>query len=133
MKPDKLTFSGRKHTAESNKKRSETIKKMYADGVAKFGFKQQYSTDEQRKEARKITRLKSRYALSHEQFNKMLDEQDGTCAICKKPAVVVDHDHSTGEVRGLLCPQCNSGLGFFEDNPTLLSKAAEYLDAKYEK
>lgn len=133
MKPEKLTFAGRKHTAESNKKRSDTIKKMYADGVAKFGFKEKYTTDEQRTQARKVTRLKNRYGLSQDQFNQMLEDQDGTCAICTKPAVVVDHDHSTGLVRGILCPQCNSGLGFFGDNAVLLSKAAEYLDNKYEE
>ncbi len=133
MKPDKLTFAGRKHTTESNKKRSETIKKLYASGVVSFGFKEKYTTDEQRKQARMVSRLKNRYGLSEDQFNKMLEDQDGICVICTKPAVVVDHDHETNEVRGILCPQCNSGLGFFRDNAVLLNRAAEYLDRKYEK
>ena len=127
MKPDKLTFKGRKHSAESNKKRSETIKRMYADGTAKFGFKEKYTSEEERNQARKIRRLKERYNLTSEQYNEMLDIQNGTCLICSNPACVVDHDHKTSKVRGLLCSKCNLGIGYFQDNPELLIVAAEYL------
>lgn len=67
----------------------------------------------------------------------MHEEQGGECAICDAeiPAVsedrylsaCVDHDHKTGKVRGLLCWDCNVGLGKFLDNPDLLVSAAEYL------
>ena len=133
MKPYKLTFAGRKHTPESNKKRSETIKKMYANGVAKFGFQEKYTTDEQRKEARRISRMKSRYGITEEQFNDLFDQQNGFCAICHKPAVVVDHDHKTGSVRGLLCSRCNAGLGFFDDNIETLKIAMRYLEFSNEQ
>jgi hypothetical protein len=45
----------------------------------------------------------------------------------KHNPLVIDHDHTTGEVRGLLCPTCNAGLGHFKDSPELLLKAALYL------
>ena len=54
------------------------------------------------------------------------------CQICEKPLEhkVVDHDHKTGDIRGILCRQCNFGLGQFKDNPTSLEKAATYLKEK---
>lgn len=59
-------------------------------------------------------------------------EQKENCAICKKPnkRLHVDHCHSTGKVRGLLCYNCNNGLGRFKDNKTYLLDAASYLDQK---
>lgn len=60
----------------------------------------------------------------------MLDEQNGVCAICKfKPKTVfhVDHCHSTGKVRGLLCINCNMALGLLKDNKMFLSQAIDYL------
>ncbi len=63
-------------------------------------------------------------------YQLMLNEQQGRCAICQnlaKGKLVIDHDHSSGEVRGLLCPSCNLGLGHFFDNPSFLRRAIEYL------
>lgn len=55
-------------------------------------------------------------------------KQGYSCAICGKQVKLhVDHDHETGEVRGLLCNNCNVGLGFFDDNPMLLIAAIRYL------
>jgi hypothetical protein len=63
--------------------------------------------------------------------------QNDTCAICKQPETVkqqgkqrrlsIDHDHTTNQVRDLLCSNCNTMLGFFDDNPELLEAAAAYL------
>lgn len=65
-------------------------------------------------------------------YELMLRDQNGCCAICKtKPPkgkrLDIDHDHSTGEVRGLLCGLCNRGLGLFKDNPNTLRSAADYV------
>lgn len=68
----------------------------------------------------------------------MLSIQGGVCAICKKPErhrsngpkvkrLAVDHDHTTGEVRGLLCNNCNRALGLFGDDVTALQAAIDYL------
>lgn len=73
------------------------------------------------------------YGLSLAGYNNMLAEQNGVCAICKKPEeevgkLFVDHCHNSGDVRGLLCKNCNSGIGMFKDSTTLLSNAIEYLN-----
>lgn len=67
------------------------------------------------------------------EYQKLFDKQKGLCAICNTPEnnkrkrLAVDHDHSTGKVRGLLCDRCNRGLGYFKDSPELLHKGINYL------
>jgi hypothetical protein len=68
--------------------------------------------------------------LSSSQFYKTLyEQQQGRCAICGEwyEKLFIDHDHKTGEVRQLLCPTCNFGLGSFKDNENILQKAFRYL------
>ena len=66
-------------------------------------------------------------------FNKLFTEQDGCCAVCNKHqsemnrAISVDHDHETGQVRGLLCGACNRAIGILKDSADTLDKAATYL------
>lgn len=72
------------------------------------------------------------YGITPEGYDSMLAEQDGRCAICRtlepgRNFFVVDHDHDTGKVRGLLCVKCNSGLGMFDDDPVVLMHATQYL------
>lgn len=69
-----------------------------------------------------------------ELFNKMFAKQKGKCAICgcnlkllSARHVHADHNHKNGKPRGILCGGCNTGLGFFRDNPTSLRKAISYL------
>lgn len=74
--------------------------------------------------------LKHRYGLGAEEIQAMIDRQGGYCIICfDKPAEHVDHDHDTGQVRGVLCFNCNGGLGQFSDNIAKLRSAIEYLEA----
>lgn len=81
----------------------------------------------------KDTRLKRIYNISLDDYNNLLISQNECCKICTKhksefsKALAVDHNHDTGQVRGLLCDLCNRGLGMFRDNPLLLIKANEYL------
>lgn len=77
-----------------------------------------------------------KYGITYDQYLELLDSQGGVCAICSgkerhptKKNLSVDHCHSTGEVRGLLCGHCNTALGLFKDNVKLIEKAKEYLDA----
>jgi hypothetical protein len=76
----------------------------------------------------RIDRVRRQYGLSAENLFLLHDTQGGgDCAICRKPSEVVDHRHSDGEVRGLLCNLCNLGLGHFRDSPKLLEAAIRYL------
>lgn len=77
-----------------------------------------------------------RYNLSLAQYEALVDAQENKCGICgEEPknydryGLVVDHDHSTGEIRRLLCNRCNMGIGLFDDDPEKLKKAIEYLVA----
>lgn len=74
--------------------------------------------------------LKTRYGIDQRTYEEMLAAQDGQCAICRATSDVplaVDHDHRTGEVRGLLCIGCNFGLGQFGDSPANLMAALAYI------
>lgn len=78
--------------------------------------------------------LKRDFNLTIQEYNKLLKKQSFCCAICKKPQsefkinLAVDHCHTTGKVRGLLCNVCNIGLGYFKDKKQLLFSAIEYLN-----
>ena len=75
-------------------------------------------------------KLIKKFGITLEHFNLMLKNQNNKCAICKKEEcrnLAVDHDHKTGKIRGLLCLNCNTGLGSFKDNLDLLLKAINYL------
>jgi len=74
--------------------------------------------------------LKKRYGLSEELYHKLFDALKGRCAVCREQVVGnlhVDHDHKTGEVRGLLCNGCNRALGFINDNPVIALRMYWYL------
>lgn len=80
----------------------------------------------------KAAKLKAKYGLSIEDFERMREKQKNECAICTQPLVRgrhthVDHCHTTGVVRGLLCDRCNLGVGYFKDDPNLLHRAARYV------
>jgi RimJ/RimL family protein N-acetyltransferase len=71
---------------------------------------------------------KRRYGLSREDYNAMMDGQEGKCAICRqKKRLVVDHDHKTKMVRGLLCGGCNLALGHYNDDIGLVRNVIAYL------
>jgi Recombination endonuclease VII len=74
--------------------------------------------------------LKRRYGLTEEDVAAMLQGQAGRCLVCLhlQPLPHVDHDHATGEIRGLLCFRCNGALGQFRDDPTVMRRAADYLE-----
>jgi hypothetical protein len=74
-------------------------------------------------------RYKRKYGISYDEFLNRANGQGNLCAICKKKRrLVVDHDHKSTVVRGLLCQTCNSGLGMMMDSPLLLRIAATYVE-----
>ena len=74
--------------------------------------------------------LKHRYGITLIDYNEMLVKQDSRCKICnvESSGLVVDHCHTSGAVRGLLCSNCNKGLGLFKDSPERMVKAADYIN-----
>lgn len=76
--------------------------------------------------------LRDTYGITTEEYDRILERQNGVCAICVQVCIsgrrlAVDHNHETGEVRGLLCCKCNRGLGNFNDDSELLLAAYFYL------
>lgn len=69
------------------------------------------------------------YGLDELGYQALLDSQNSRCAICGERAspLAVDHDHRTGQIRGLLCDRCNRAVGHLQDSPGICLKAAEYL------
>lgn len=93
------------------------------------------------------TQLRRKFGITREQYDAMLAEQGGMCAICGAPPaakrnarrrqgvmitprLVVDHDHATGKVRGLLCSACNRGIGFLKDDAATVRFALKYLEER---
>lgn len=82
--------------------------------------------------------LRKKYGITPEQYQNLVNKQNGLCAICKTAAIeniggalFVDHCHKSSLIRGLLCHQCNIGLGSFKDCTDLLYSAIEYLNGSY--
>lgn len=88
--------------------------------------------NEKKNKNRKWQRIKKEYGLSKDDFFVLLQAQNESCAICcasiNQNSCHVDHCHSKGHVRGLLCSKCNQGLGLFGDNKNNLFQAIKYLE-----
>jgi len=94
-----------------------------------------------RANADKVRAIRRRYVygIAPEEVDALLRKQNNRCAICARPpngrakVLVVDHDHATQKVRGLLCDWCNRGLGLFQDDAESLIRAAAYLKKNHDK
>lgn len=97
----------------------------------RFMAKLKKNNPEEHKRRLRKYRIKVLYGLSEEELHALYAKQEGRCAICKRPegekALCVDHDHNTGEVRGLLCNSCNAMLGYAGDNTEILRRAIYYV------
>ena len=77
-----------------------------------------------------ISHRRREYGLTEEEYNNMILSQNNMCAICNKPSdrtLHIDHDHATGKVRGLLCSNCNLGIGNLQEDLVILNRAIKYL------
>lgn len=139
----------RKYRLDNKAKRSEYRKEYYQENKVKE--KEYYRKNEDKiKETRKKylqksevrekrkkqlfeSSLKRKYNLTIEKYNELHEKQKGCCAICHRhqselgSRLNIDHCHSSNKVRGMLCNQCNQGLGLFKDDPETLKNAIEYL------
>jgi hypothetical protein len=92
-----------------------------------------YRNRPERKRAMRDLYYRRTYGLTADEIDAMLAAQDGGCAICGRlptrlASLHLDHDHETGEVRGLLCIDCNQGIGKFHEDAARLRAAADYLE-----
>lgn len=83
--------------------------------------------------SKSISRRMQTFGITQQTYLQMREAQQERCAICgvtdrnADKALGIDHSHETGDLRGLLCSKCNSGLGFFNDNISILLAALKYL------
>jgi hypothetical protein len=124
--------SGVRHTASCKacyqlKRRGYQI--AYASRVGNQKRRNRYCPEKRSED------LVKSYGLTLDKYNQIVKVQGGGCAICgskqaktkRNGRFCIDHNHVTGEVRGLLCAPCNRGIGLLGDNPDTLKLAAEYL------
>ncbi len=105
----------------------EKIKENRKKYTQKYGYKPK---SELQKLKNKVSRLKIKLTLK--EYKNLIIKQNNLCAIClntckTKRALSIDHNHITGKVRGLLCMKCNRAIGLFNDNPSLVQNAYNYL------
>jgi hypothetical protein len=99
--------------------RTKKARKLNPEKTANYGWK---------------SKIKAAYSISEEEYFNMYSSQEGKCAICsleilaKNRSTHIDHNHTTGKVRGLLCHHCNTALGLFKENTKTLEAAMQYLN-----
>lgn len=114
-------------------KKKEQDKQYYINNMEKIKKYKREWTDKSYKRLRN-SRLKKSYGIDLEIYNQMFKNQKGLCAICNDPRskqkydFSVDHQHSTGKIRELLCSNCNTGIGLFKEDVELLQKVIIYLN-----
>lgn len=111
---------GQKYYQKNKDKVKDRVKKYYTENRSK------------RLEISRKCHLKRVFGLSIEEYENILKNQNGGCAICgrkkEKINLAVDHSHKTGKIRGILCMKCNHGIGYFNDDVLLLEKAIKYIN-----
>lgn len=124
----------RKNDGLCNRCKSCEKKRHAAYNASKKGklVRAKYAQTEKSKRDHRDFRFKRVYGITHKQYDKMLKEQEGVCSICSKVnengrRLTVDHCHTTGEVRGLLCNNCNWMIGLADDEVSVLANAIMYL------
>jgi len=125
--PDK-TSAARKLYYETHKEQEKAQMKTYQSNL-------EFRKRENRKVSSDTTRsrfLKYKFGITIEQYDEMLANQNGVCAICDRPSsngyrLAVDHSHTTNKNRELLCHKCNTSLGLLNEDINTLTKMIEYL------
>lgn len=117
-------------------KRSSDRRKNDPERIEKLRIWQKRYREGNR-EALRDGERKRRFGITPERYSEMFRSQNGVCAICQQPetatrlgtlkALSVDHCHKTGAIRGLLCSDCNTGIGKLKDDPSVLQSAIRYL------
>jgi hypothetical protein len=125
-------------SSQAQEQRRENGKKYYYSHLEEMRSKgrEYYRLNKERLVClNKNSKLRRRYGITLDQYTQMLEAQNGACAVCftKDPGAKgwhVDHCHSTGKVRGILCCGCNSAAGHTGDSPDRLRVLADYLEVR---
>lgn len=133
----KFSTNKRGHTSDCKKCRAEYQFDRRIANPSKYAIAQRKFREEN-PDKQKDYDLKRSYGIGIVDYIVMLKEQNGLCAICKKPEtsirknkvmqLAVDHCHETGKIRSLLCSKCNPGIGYFNHDINLLKSAIDYLE-----
>jgi hypothetical protein len=140
---EKRRASGRKRYQKMN----EENKKLYNEKTVEWRkqnpekyakIQKKYHDNNNVKLKKRNSRLKRNFKITLKDYEKMLEEQNGVCKICKNPETTktlknlsVDHCHNTGKVRGLLCRSCNVALGLFKDDIEIITNSIKYLKGDF--
>ena len=134
---EKMIEKSRQYRSIHRDKRNEYNRKYrmrHYDKVVAANKLWRKQNPDKAKAIRRKERLK-RYGITQEEYNKILDRQDGKCAICRiqfgstKRSFAVDHNHETNEVRGILCHRCNQAIGLLREDPAIIARAISYVQA----
>lgn len=126
-----------RHSSEEYKDKKNSARRLRYATDSEFREKHKQSVKEynERKPEIKLNSRLKKYGLNYDTYLELNRKQNGKCAICGSEIgdammnrLYVDHNHKTGKVRGLLCMECNIGLGKFKDNIDLLKNAILYLE-----
>lgn len=134
-----MAFDRKKYYRDYNKKNYETKirPRLLTKGILtgeRFGHHVGIGNGGGRAEIERRYRIRVTYGITVEDYDKIFDEQGGSCKICGKHQsqinrrLCIDHDHATGKVRGLLCNSCNKVLGHSFENITILNNCIKYLE-----
>ena len=119
-----MTKTAAKSTAAASRRWKEKNRERVAANVAAWHVAN--------RDRRRYYRIEKAYGLTRDAYESMYKAQSGKCAICEcqqpKSKLHIDHDHSSGSVRALLCFRCNAGIGLFWDKSELLAKASAYIE-----
>jgi hypothetical protein len=135
---ERVLAEDRKRHADNRTREVEHSRAYYAKNRITLleERRKKYATDPTYRTKVRDREIKSRYGMTADDFTAMLDEQGGRCAICGTPSagprakgrrLHIDHDHGSGEVRGLLCTSCNTAIGMMDDSEDMLRAAILYL------
>lgn len=134
------SFHNSKRSKDGKQHRCKSCAKHFTQEATKVWRK---ANEKSHRLSIRKTKAKLKYGLNLDEINKLLEAQNNCCAICKKELSFsavdksdkphIDHCHITGIVRGILCLQCNTGIGMFGDSSNLLSEAKSYLDNQRER
>jgi hypothetical protein len=136
---DCISAHDKAYNALHKKEISEKTKRYYSNHREEvLQYKKQYKQEHSEKIKKYMVQYSREHRYKHDfgitiaDYDAMFDNQNGVCFICgctpqEGKHLSIDHDHKTGKIRGLLCPNCNHALGLVKENISILKKMGDYL------